>query len=388
MVLFTREERQRRVLEHHSQGMGTREISKLLHMSFTDIAKILKDSDKEKESEQQRTRQEFLSSQAYTLFSEGKSPVQVAIELNIRASEVIIFQREYWELEGLHNLNQIYQEIKDGAWNFVNLWKSVKAAGMGVPHVNRLLTIANNDLPSVESRYERLKKEAATLEFQKASSARDSELLNNQRIMMSKTLDSTRLECEKEMERLRHLQQERIKQEAIAKHFENSNEGYYIKIRKTVEEKVISILSNSKILLKLALLSLTESMRKDPDRYISLIYHNNTYSDTEYNSQNYETASYGQQQQQHHPSQDYISMLVEESEKLYTSLIKEWEDKIITDYTFSITSSSLPLLSSSDEKERQSHPRQTTPANNQRYMHPEEHRFVQSEIDNEEDQDS
>jgi hypothetical protein len=259
--------------------------------------------------------------------------------LNIRASEAIIFQREYWELEGLHNLNQIYQEIKDGAWNFVNLWKSVKAAGMGVPHVNRLLTIANNDLPSVESRYERLKKEAATLEFQKASSARDSELLNNQRIMMRKTLDSTRLECEKEMERLRHLQQERIKQEAIAKHFENSNEGYYIKIRKTVEEIVISILSNSKILLKLALLSLTKSMRKGPDRYISLIHHDNTYSDTEYNSQNPKTASYTYGQQQHHPSQDYISMLIEESEKLYTSLIKEWVDKIITDYTFSITSS-------------------------------------------------
>jgi hypothetical protein len=191
------------------------------------------------------------------------------------------------------------------------------------------------------------------------------------------------------MERLRHLQQERVKQEAIAKHFENSNEGYYIKIRKTVEEKVISILSNSKILLKLALLSLTKSMRKDPDRYISLIYHNNTYSDTEYNSQNYETASYGQHKQ--YPSQDYISMLIEESEKLYTSLIKEWVDKITTDYTFSITSSSslLPLLSSSDEKERQRHPRQTTTAaNNQRYMYPEQYRFVQSEIDNEEDQDS
>ena len=55
---------------------------------------------------------------------------------------------------------------------------------------------------------------------------------------------------------------------------------------------------------------------------------------TEYDSQNYETASYGQQQQQH-PSQDYISMLIEESEKLYTSLIKEWVDKSITYYTFS-----------------------------------------------------
>src|SRR5690348_12418853 len=41
MVTFTREERQRRVLEHNSQRMGTREISKLLHMSFTDIGKIL-----------------------------------------------------------------------------------------------------------------------------------------------------------------------------------------------------------------------------------------------------------------------------------------------------------------------------------------------------------
>jgi signal transduction histidine kinase len=38
------------------------------------------------------------------------------------------------------------------------------------------------------------KKEAATLEFQKASSARDSELLNNQIIMMRKTRDSTLLD--------------------------------------------------------------------------------------------------------------------------------------------------------------------------------------------------
>jgi hypothetical protein len=134
----------------------------------------------------------------------------------------------------------------------VNLWKSVKAAGMGVPHVNRLLTIANNDLSSVELRYEGLKKEAATLEFQKVSSVRDSELLNNQIIMMRKTRDSTRLDYEKEMERLRHLQQERVKQEAIVKHFKNNNE-VYPKIRKTVEGKVHSILSDRRMELRLDL---------------------------------------------------------------------------------------------------------------------------------------
>jgi hypothetical protein len=133
--------------------MGTREIAKLLHMSLTDIAKILKDADKEKESEQQRTRQEFLFPKDYKLFSEGKTPVQVAIDLNIRASEAIIFQREYWETEDLHNLNQIYQEIKGDIQHVVNLYKSVKAAGMGISHVLTLLKVSNNDLPTFEYRY-------------------------------------------------------------------------------------------------------------------------------------------------------------------------------------------------------------------------------------------
>ena len=48
MAVLTRDERRKSVLDLHSQGMGTREIAKLLHMSFTDIGKILKDSDKEK----------------------------------------------------------------------------------------------------------------------------------------------------------------------------------------------------------------------------------------------------------------------------------------------------------------------------------------------------
>jgi hypothetical protein len=51
--------------------------------------------------------------------------------------------------------------------------------------------------------------------------------------MMRKTPDSTRLDCEKEMERLRHLQQQSMKQEALVKRFEKSNEVYYIKIRNT-----------------------------------------------------------------------------------------------------------------------------------------------------------
>ncbi len=52
-------------------------------------------------------------------------------------------------------------------------------------------------------------------------------------------------------------------------------------------------------------------------------------------------------------------MIVEEAEKLYNKLVKDCVNKIITDYASSTSSSSLPLLPSSNEGQ-QSHLRQTT----------------------------
>ena len=169
---------------------------------------------------------------------------------------------------------------------------------------------------------------------------------------MRDRLDCINLDCEKELTQRDNLYQKRMKLQDLLRRFENNNEEY-TKIRNTVEEKVHSVLSDRKMVLKLALLSLTESMRKDPDRYISLIYHNNTSSNTEYNSQNYETASYTYGQQPQNRSQDYISMLLEESDKLYNKLAKELVDESISNYVSSISSSSsLPLLPSSNEHQK------------------------------------
>src|ERR1041385_8896693 len=120
--------------------------------------------------------------------------------------------------------------------------------------------------------------------------------------------------------------------------FQNNNEEY-IKIRNTVEEKVNSILSDKKMVLKLALLSFTESMRKDPDKYSHLIHNNNTSSTPRIQATDYDSASYGQQQQ--YLSQAYADMLLEQAEKLYNKLAKELGDEIISDYASNV-SSSLP----------------------------------------------
>jgi hypothetical protein len=76
--------------------------------------------------------------------------------------------------------------------------------------------------------------------------------------------------CRQEEKKLDDLRQKRMKEEALVRQFEN-NDSEYIKIRKTAEEKVNNTLSDGKVLLKLAVLSLTESMKKDPEKYGRLI---------------------------------------------------------------------------------------------------------------------
>jgi predicted DNA-binding protein (UPF0251 family) len=170
--------------------------------------------------------------------------------------------------------------------------------------------------------------------------------------MMRKTRDASRLDCEREMEQLRHLHQERIKQEDLVKHFENSNETY-IKIRKTVKEKVVSILSDAKPLLRIALLSLTESMRNDPDKYNALIFCDTLRIQTTGYSHYYDTVLYGQQQ---YPSHVYISMLLEEAEKLFTSLEKMLVNETIDEHASKTSAASSPMLPLDEEQQQRSSP--------------------------------
>ena len=141
-MVLTREEKERFVLDLYNQGKSTREIAEEVRMSFRDIGAILNKAKEEKETSKEQAEKVSQSTQAYKLFSEGKSPVQVAIALNIREPEVARFYVEYWKLRQLYSLNKIYEEIKDDIGYFVKLYRLAKAVRMGVEQVVRLLEIA------------------------------------------------------------------------------------------------------------------------------------------------------------------------------------------------------------------------------------------------------
>src|SRR5215212_2731529 len=158
MTILTRQERERLVIDlYYNQGKTYREISKEARISPRDIGIILNKVMEEKkerlkeeqdnndaEKNQSQEQQLSLSAQADKLFSDRKTPLEVAIELNLGESEATKFFREYWKLKQLHNLNMVYEETKGDIEPFLKLYRLSKATGMNVQQVVNLLKIANN----------------------------------------------------------------------------------------------------------------------------------------------------------------------------------------------------------------------------------------------------
>jgi Fe-S-cluster formation regulator IscX/YfhJ len=95
--------------------------------------------------------------------------------------------------------------------------------------------------------------------------------LSDQISDLRNTSDSCRLSCEEEKRQMAELHRKKVKLEAFVNDFQDSNEEYF-KVIKSVIDKVLGVLSDKKILLRYALLSITESIRNDPERYRLIFY--------------------------------------------------------------------------------------------------------------------
>jgi transposase len=221
MTILTRQERERLVLDlYYNQGKTYREISKEARIFPRDIGFILNKVIEEKKTEglkeeqdnidsnkhnQENEQRLSISAQAYRLFSDRKTPLEVAIELNLRESEATKFYREYWRLKQLHNLNMVYEDVKGDIEPFLRLYRLSKAKGIGVKQVVNLLAIANNDLPAIEERFKKLRNEITMLQFQKHIDERTLYQLNNQTAATTKLLSSFRISCGRERREIETL---------------------------------------------------------------------------------------------------------------------------------------------------------------------------------------
>ena len=100
-----------------------------------------------------------ISSRAFELYVQQKTPVDVAIALNLEAEKAINYYHQYFMLLGITEFTKVYLQIKDNPWPFVNLVKIVQNSGISDREVVELLKIANGYLPRIRLEYDRVKEE-------------------------------------------------------------------------------------------------------------------------------------------------------------------------------------------------------------------------------------
>ena len=119
---------------------------------------------------------------------------------------------------------------------------------------------------------------------------------------------------------MEHLQNEKARLEATVTQFKNNNEEYLDKIKQVAYEEVGSVLNDSKLLLKVATLSIIEALRRNSELYNFVLYDTSVQTTSAAYGSNYLSLMSGRDQHQQSFNDTYTALILEEAQKLYNKL--------------------------------------------------------------------
>jgi hypothetical protein len=111
------------IVQLHKERRTMREISKVIHKNFTYIGAVLRKRFPEEYTDNYITNRE---TQALKLFSEKRTPTQVAIELNSSTDDTEKFYTNFWRLEDLYELYNIYKEYTRNLREFLHFLNQLR----------------------------------------------------------------------------------------------------------------------------------------------------------------------------------------------------------------------------------------------------------------------
>jgi hypothetical protein len=277
------------------------------------------------------------------MFKEGRNLIEVATALNLREKKVSEYYREYWNLNGMYHLDQIYEEIKDDIWSVLELHREMKTECLSPRQVSRILktTITleyqNRELECAQARLEVGNMEAAKT-FQQLT-----DLIQKDHRTLEEN-DSVIIRQKREIE---NLDIEKTRREYIINSIRLNNQTC-IKVKQIVKQEIESIVSDPKRLIRLALASLFESSRKYPGKLQALYYNMPSPSSVEqilsqsHVSQNPSRYGYGENEDE--------KLLLEDAEQVYNSMIDAIANRCINEVPNDCESPSQILSNIHDSK--------------------------------------
>ena len=255
-----------------------------------------------------------ITSRVFELYSQDKTPLDVAIALGLEADEAIRLHREYFKLLGCTEYAKVYLQIKDNPWPYVNLVKLTQNSGISDDEVVELLKIANGSLPRIKLEYDRLKTELNSLEDEKRNSAREQQRLCNEISEMKTIVDQLQLNIRESKNENSRLELQKIRLQNFVKNFRDINIEYN-KFKQAIKGQLEYVLADRSRLVRTAVQSVIELLRADPLKFHSFYYNQSTLQ----------------------PENNEDPLLVE-AEQLYEKMLDNITNKTVTNLNDNISS--------------------------------------------------
>src|SRR5919106_594150 len=323
---------------YHNQKKTFREIQKIVRKSPRDIRAILDKVEPERASLSE-------SSRAYQMFNEGRNLIEVATALNLREKEVTEYYKEYWNLIGMYQLNQIYEEIRYGIFTVIELFRRMRTEGLSLQQVSRILKTTM----TLEHNIRDLEGEQARLEFSNKEAAKAFQQFTDLKQKDCKVIEGNEYFINHQKREIENLSKEKARLKNSIDSIPLNNETY-INIKRIVKQEIESVVPNPRRLLKMAFASLFESSRKHPGKLQALYYNMSFPSSVEQIlsqsrvSQNQSRNGYGENEDE--------KLLLDEAERAYNSMMDAITSRCINEVPNDTESLSpvLPLPIIQDEE--------------------------------------
>jgi hypothetical protein len=239
------------VIQLYEQGKTRRQIAEVAHMSFKDIADVIKKHTGE-DSDSVEKLEKSKDARAFELFLKGKQSVEVAIELDISADEVEELHVQYWRLRKLDELETLYNEAKYSLSLLLRLFKTLKAMRIiKDKDIYDIIELANNGLPTLRNRHQDMLNQVTALRGEKVALINEIHGLRNSFYTNSQIIS-------RQNEQSRKLDRKLNRLHVLLRNV--SKDSNYHKVMEIIDQR----LNNKKPLLIAALAAVMETLKKNP----------------------------------------------------------------------------------------------------------------------------
>jgi len=317
--LLSSNEKEALVIDLLKEGYSIREIAKEVHMSFSDIGEIKRRVFGESISYKKKKKKLSKVAQALELFSKNKTPIDVAIELDIDPKDVEKIYLNYLGLNGLTQIVNIHQELGNHLPDFINFYWSFREGGADNKKIKEILDIANR-APELKLEIKRLQNERKNLEIQIEQKKQNLQYLDNQIEIATNVLSTQYSNIESLRNEANYLIMQLQSLKKLIKDIENGDE--YNHLEKKVEDILVKIIDDKSINLSLILIAVFEALGNDPTKYDIILNYLNAFKNDNVNGKDLQS------------KENYVFInnrnLLHEIDKIKKKLFKMYSNKIIS----------------------------------------------------------